>query len=104
MWNHSLYLFQLRRVVEDTMKNIHPVYHIKVTLFSGHMTITWHIQTMMIKRELMKDPTLKNESWDRFLPKFKKTNFKTKKPKIKKKAPYTPFPPPQLESKVSMRG
>lgn len=56
----------------------------------------------MIKRELMKDPALKNESWDRFLPKFKKSVVKSKKPKIKEKKPYTPFPPPQPESKVSM--
>ena len=54
----------------------------------------------MIKRELAKDPVLQNESWDRFLPKFKQKNVKKqKKPKFKKKE-YTPFPPPQMESKA----
>ena len=58
----------------------------------------------MTKRELMKDPALQNESWDRFLPQFKKKNVQTKKPKkqvVKKK--YTPFPPPQQPSKIDLQ-
>ena len=57
----------------------------------------------MIKRELEKDPALKNEDWDRFMPQFKKKNVTKKaEPKKKKIKPknYTPFPPPQPLSKV----
>ena len=55
----------------------------------------------MVKRELMKDETMKNESWDRFLPKFRKPCTKPKKKKVAaKKKVYTPFPPPVPESKV----
>ena len=55
----------------------------------------------------MKDPELKNENWERFLPHFKKrTLSKRKKPlKItdKSRKPYTPFPPPQEKSKVDLQ-
>ncbi|KAH9414390.1 ribosomal RNA assembly protein krr1 [Dermatophagoides pteronyssinus] len=80
-------LQQVRRIVEDTMKNIHPIYNIKA---------------LMIKRELAKDPKLRNENWDRFLPKYKAKNLsKRKRPKtVNKKKEYTPFPPPQTESKI----
>lgn len=56
----------------------------------------------MIKRELAKDPELKNENWDRFLPHYKSKNLSNrKKPKVvNKKKDYTPFPPPQPESKI----
>lgn len=82
-------LKEVRRIVNDCMANIHPIYHIK---------------ELMIKRELAKDPTLANESWDRFLPNFKKrTLSKRRKPfnvTDKSKKVYTPFPPPPEKSKV----
>jgi ribosomal RNA assembly protein len=85
-------LKEVRRVVEDCMANIHPIYHIK---------------ELMIKRELAKDPELANENWERFLPHFKRrTLSKRKKPfkvRDKSKKPYTPFPPPQERSKVDLQ-
>ncbi|PKU75141.1 hypothetical protein MA16_Dca018408 [Dendrobium catenatum] len=82
-------LKQVRRIVEDCIQNAqHPVYHIK---------------TLLMKRELAKNPALANENWDRFLPKFKKKNVKQRKVKSKEKKPYTPFPPPQQPSKIDLQ-
>eukprot|EP01066_Platyproteum_vivax_P020460 Platyproteum_vivax@DN8369_c0_g1_i1.p1 len=42
-------LKKVRRIVEDCMRNVHPVYHVK---------------ELMIRRELEKDPNLAEECWD----------------------------------------
>lgn len=87
-------LKELRRIIEDCMLNIHPIYHIK---------------ELMIKRELAKKPELAEEDWSRFLPMFKKRNVQRKKPsKIKEKKQndekkvYTPFPPTQQPRKIDL--
>ncbi|KAG1780433.1 ribosomal RNA assembly protein mis3 [Suillus placidus] len=109
-------LKEVRRIVLDCMKNIHPIYRIK---------------ELMIRRELAKDPKLATESWDRFLPKFRKQHLKTSEKTSKKneklaakdearktagldisssakkekpaKKVYTPFPPPQQPRKVDFQ-
>jgi ribosomal RNA assembly protein len=98
---HFKQLKILRRIIMDCMDNIHPIYHIK---------------ELMIKKELAKNPELANESWDRFLPQFKKRTVKKKpstitdkdgnvikKPK-KPKEPkeYNPFPPEQMPRKIDL--
>lgn len=83
-------LKQIRKIVIDCMKNIHPVYHVK---------------TLMIKRELAKDPNLATEDWSRFLPKFKKksTSTRRKPAVVREKKAYTPFPPAQTPSKKDLQ-
>ncbi|KAJ9154811.1 KRR1 small subunit processome component [Pleurostoma richardsiae] len=80
----------VRKVVEDCMANVHPIYMIK---------------ELMIKRELAKDPELVNENWDRFLPHFKR-NVKRRIPHRvadKSRKPYTAFPPAPEKSKVDLQ-
>lgn len=85
-------LKEVRRVVEDCMANVHPIYRIK---------------ELMIRRELAKDPSLANENWDRFLPNFKaKSLNKRRKPHTitdKSKKEYTPFPPAPEKSKIDLQ-
>lgn len=106
-------LKEVRRIVLDCMRNIHPIYRIK---------------ELMIKRELAKDPKLANESWDRFLPKFRRRHLKSSEKTARKnerleaknaeraaaglepvkainpeKKVYTPFPPAQLPRKVDLQ-
>jgi ribosomal RNA assembly protein len=50
---------QVRTIIEDCMKNIHPVFHIKL---------------LMVKQQLFRDPTLTKESWNDYLPNFGKKN------------------------------
>ncbi|KAG6816868.1 Ribosomal RNA assembly protein mis3 [Tephrocybe sp. NHM501043] len=105
-------LKEVRRIILDCMKNIHPIYRIK---------------ELMIRRELAKDPKLAAESWDRFLPQFRKRHLKTSEKTARKneaieqktearkaagleplpskpaKKVYTPFPPAQLPRKVDLQ-
>ncbi|KAA1466055.1 hypothetical protein DENSPDRAFT_767573 [Dentipellis sp. KUC8613] len=107
-------LKEVRRIVLDCMKNIHPIYRIK---------------ELMIKRELAKDPKLATESWDRFLPQFRRKHLSTSEKTARKnekiesknearkaaglepvavtkkpeKKIYTPFPPAQQPRKVDLQ-
>lgn len=127
-------LKEVRRIVLDCMKNIHPIYRIKVRIHPVHCCDIGlserPTQELMIKRELAKDPKLATESWDRFLPKFRKKHLKTSEKTAKKnerlqsknearekaglppltapqeekkKKVYTPFPPAQQPRKVDLQ-
>jgi len=98
----------VRKIVLDCMRNIHPIYNIKA---------------LMIKRELAKDPTMKDENWERYLPVFRQKQKKGEKRKVEDgtdvtqagsgsqpdqkatkriKREYTPFPPAQQPRKIDL--
>ncbi|KAK6200017.1 uncharacterized protein RJT21DRAFT_38789 [Scheffersomyces amazonensis] len=83
-------LKEVRRIVEDCMRNVHPIYYIK---------------ELMIKQELSKKPELAEQDWSRFLPSFKKRNIARKKSKTSKreKKIYTPFPPAPTPRKIDLQ-
>ncbi|GFR92089.1 KRR1 small subunit processome component homolog [Elysia marginata] len=80
-------LKEVRKIVEDCMNNIHPFFTIR---------------TIMEKHDLAKNPDMKNQSWEPYLPQYKSKNISKRKQPLKKKTKkaYTPFPPPQPESKI----
>jgi len=79
---------EARKVIMDTMNNKHPAHSIR---------------ELMIKRECAKNPELRNESWDKFMPQYATKNVKKKKFEHKEKKPYSPFPPPQQPSKIDLQ-
>lgn len=80
---------EVRKIVEDCFKNIHPIYNIK---------------TLMIKRELAKDEKMKTQAWEKFIPQFNKTKKKSKqKKKVIKEKSGEIFPPEQTPRKVDLQ-
>jgi ribosomal RNA assembly protein len=80
-------LKEVRRIVLDCMRNIHPIYRIKVRNddLRGSLSGTEGLaQELMIRRELAKDPKLATESWDRFLPQFRRKHLSTSQKTAKK--------------------
>ena len=71
------------------------------TMLEGAVTVQYPHEKEDVAPRARGVIALKEENWERFLPKFKKKNVKRKKPVIqKKKKDYTPFPPPQNPRKV----
>lgn len=98
------------------MANVHPIYQIKElmvsikyhlskpTMLSGRTIVFNFRLSYQVKRELAKDPELANESWDRFLPNYKKRSLSQRRVPFKvtdkAKKTYTPFPNAPEPSKV----
>jgi len=83
---------EAERAVIDTMENKHPVYIIK---------------HMMMKKQLLEKPELKDESWDRFLPQINKSSQqqlkkRKKKAEWKNKSEKSLFPPEPKPSKKDL--
>lgn len=89
---HYKRLKQVRKIIEEVMRNIHPLYHIK---------------ELMIKRELEKDEKLKDEDWTHLLPQFRKTIATRKKIKKtvleKKERALFPNPPQPRKEDIQMQ-
>lgn len=62
---------QVRKIVDDCMNNIHPIYGLK---------------QLLIKRELAKREDLRHEDWSRFIPVYKKSVQNKEKAKAVRKA------------------
>ncbi|RNF11308.1 ribosomal RNA assembly protein [Trypanosoma rangeli] len=62
---------QVRKIVDDCMNNIHPIYGLK---------------QLLIKRELAKREDLRHEDWSRFVPVYKKSVQNKEKAKVVRKA------------------
>eukprot|EP01130_Rhizamoeba_saxonica_P007543 TRINITY_DN304_c0_g1_i1.p1 TRINITY_DN304_c0_g1~~TRINITY_DN304_c0_g1_i1.p1 ORF type:complete len:470 (+),score=122.35 TRINITY_DN304_c0_g1_i1:183-1412(+) len=77
----------VRRITVDCMNNVHPIYNIK---------------RLMIKRQLEKNEDMKDENWDRFLPKYKPQNVQRKSKKIIKKKNRKLFAPAQTPRKEDL--
>lgn len=76
----------------------------KPTMLSGRTIVFNFRLSYQVKRELAKDPELANESWDRFLPNYKKRSLSQRRVPFKvtdkAKKTYTPFPNAPEPSKV----
>lgn len=78
---------EVKSIVVDCMNNIHPVYQIK---------------KLVEKRKLEGDGSKASEDWDRFLPKIKKSNTKSKKKVVARPTGGMPADAPRRKEDVEM--